>query len=55
LSKNKVPFEIHIYQHGPHGQGLGIHGYDPATSDPSKLLPWTHELSAWLKVWHFGR
>jgi acetyl esterase/lipase len=55
LAKNKVPFEIHIYQHGPHGQGLGIHGYDPGTSDPSKLLPWTHELSAWLKVWHFGR
>jgi acetyl esterase/lipase len=53
LAKNKVPFEIHIYQHGPHGQGLGIHNYDPATSDQSHLLPWTHDLILWLKIQHF--
>lgn len=55
LANNKVPFEIHIYPHGPHGQGLGIHNYDPATSDPTRLLPWTHELDKWLKLENFAR
>jgi acetyl esterase/lipase len=54
LADHKIPFEIHIYQHGPHGQGLGVHGYDPATTDPAKLLPWTHEMSRWLKAQHFA-
>jgi acetyl esterase/lipase len=54
LAKNKVPFEIHIYAHGPHGQGLGIHNYDPSTSDPAHLLPWTYELSRWLKIQNFA-
>ncbi len=48
LADRKVPFEVHIYPHGPHGQGLGIHNYDPFKSDPSHLLPWTHELERWL-------
>ncbi len=53
LAKNKVPFEIHIYPHGPHGQGLGIHNYDSKKSDQSKLLPWTQALLAWLRTEHF--
>lgn len=54
LADHKVPFEIHIYQHGPHGQGLGVRGYGPATTDPAILLPWTRELSRWLKIQHFA-
>jgi acetyl esterase/lipase len=55
LLKNGVPCELHIYQHGPHGQGLGVRGYDPATTDSSKLLPWTHDLSEWLKLRQFAK
>jgi acetyl esterase/lipase len=54
LADHKVPFEIHIYQHGPHGQALGIRYYDPAKTDASELLPWTRELSRWLKIQHFA-
>jgi acetyl esterase/lipase len=54
LAAHKVPFEIHIYPHGPHGQGLGVHGYDPATTAPAALLPWTSELSHWLRIQHFA-
>jgi acetyl esterase/lipase len=54
LLKNGVPYEIHIYQHGPHGQGLGVRGYHAAT-DVGKLLPWTHDLTYWLKLHHFVR
>jgi acetyl esterase/lipase len=45
LSSNKVPFELHVYQKGGHGQGLG-----KADPDPAKLLPWTLELKNWLKL-----
>lgn len=44
LRAAQVPFELHIYQRGPHGQGLGSHEYDP-----SKWLPWVAECSRWLK------
>jgi acetyl esterase/lipase len=42
LSAAKVPYELHIYPHGPHGLGLG----GAPTSDA--LLPWTTELKRWL-------
>jgi acetyl esterase/lipase len=41
----RVPFELHIYQHGPHGQGLGTR----EEYNPSKWLPWVTECSRWLK------
>jgi acetyl esterase/lipase len=44
LRKAGVPFELHVYQHGPHGQGLGSHEYDP-----QKWLPWVAECARWLK------
>lgn len=53
LLKNGVPYDLHIYQTGRHGLGLGIRGYDPATSDKSHLLPWTHDLDYWLKLHGF--
>jgi len=44
LRKNKVPFDIHVYQKGAHGMGLGIKG------DPEKSHPWTRDLVFWLKA-----
>jgi acetyl esterase/lipase len=52
LAANGVPFELHIYQHGSHGLGLGG---DPAAVDASKLLPWTRELNAWLESHGFAK
>jgi acetyl esterase/lipase len=48
LAKAGVPFDLHIYQHGPHGQGLGTRDDDPA-----KRLPWAGELVGWLKLQRF--
>lgn len=45
--KARVPFELHVYQRGPHGQGLGSH--DPKGGDPQKWLPWAGECTRWLK------
>lgn len=51
LRNARVPFALHIYEHGRHGLGLGTReGYDTA-----KLLPWTHELERWLKDQGFIR
>ncbi|MGB9596960.1 MAG: prolyl oligopeptidase family serine peptidase, partial [Candidatus Poribacteria bacterium] len=44
LSKARVPFELHIYEKGHHGLGLGSGDYNP-----SKWLPWTTECARWLK------
>src|SRR5258707_504772 len=44
LRKASVPFELHVYQKGPHGQGLGSHDYNP-----DKWLPWVAECGRWLK------
>lgn len=50
LRRAKVPFEIHVYEHGQHGLGLGSHPYDPA-----KWHPWTAECRRWLKQHGFGQ
>jgi acetyl esterase/lipase len=39
-----VPFDLHIYEKGAHGLGLGSREYDP-----SKWHPWTRDLIFWLK------
>jgi acetyl esterase/lipase len=44
LRKAGVPFDLHIYQKGVHGLGLGSHDYDP-----TKWHPWTHDCIFWLK------
>ncbi|HVX15313.1 MAG TPA: alpha/beta hydrolase [Pirellulales bacterium] len=38
-----VPFDLHLYQNGAHGIGLGAKQYDPA-----KLHPWTRDCAFWL-------
>ncbi len=45
LRDNKVPFEMHIFEHGPHGFALG--GKDPI------LSTWPGLAATWLKVHGF--
>lgn len=45
LRKAKVPFDLHIYQKGRHGLGLGSREWDPA-----RRLPWTEDLAYWLRI-----
>lgn len=45
LRKVRVPVEIHIYEHGPHGFGLG--GKDPV------LATWPQRCADWLRAHHF--
>ena len=47
LRTNKVPFELHVYEHGKHGVGL-------AKDDPI-LSTWTDRCAAWLATKKFGR
>lgn len=49
LGKAGVPFELHIYQTGHHGMGLGGVPYNPAN-----WLPWTGDCRHWLKEHKFG-
>jgi len=48
LRKAGVGFDLHIYQKGAHGLGLGSREYDPA-----KWHPWTFDCIYWLKMQHF--
>ena len=49
LRENGVAFDLHIYQKGRHGLGLGA-----PYSEPAKWLPWTHDCSYWLKLQGFS-
>src|SRR5262245_46885377 len=42
LRKKKVPYELHVYQHGPHGVGLA--------SDDPVLKTWPKLLENWLRA-----
>ena len=53
LRKAGVPFDLHIYQKGGHGMGLGARQYNP--DDPAKLHPWTGDCIFWLKEQGFAR
>jgi acetyl esterase/lipase len=44
LEEHGVPFDLHVYEHGRHGLGLG--DKPPFTN----TLPWTKDLVVWLKV-----
>lgn len=50
LRKAGVPFDLHVYQKGAHGLGLGSRDYDSA-----KWLPWTHDCAYWLKLQGFAK
>ena len=44
LQKSGVPFDLHIYEKGAHGLGLGSREYDP-----QKFHPWVKDCLFWLK------
>ena len=46
LRRHNVPFDLHIYQRGAHGLGLG------AVED-DKMHPWTRDCLFWLKTRNF--
>jgi acetyl esterase/lipase len=48
LRRAGVPFDLHIYQKGPHGLGLGTREWNP-----EKRHPWTRDCIYWLKVQGF--
>jgi acetyl esterase/lipase len=50
LRKAHVPFDLHIYQKGPHGLGLGTRDWDPA-----RRHPWTADCVFWLKAQGFTK
>ncbi len=50
LRRNGVPFDLHIYQKGGHGLGLG-----DETAPFSHALPWTHDLLYWLTLQGWAR
>lgn len=45
-----VPFDLHLYQKGKHGIGLGS-----KELDPEKLHPWTRDCAFWLKEQGFTK
>lgn len=48
LRRNHVPFDLHIYEHGSHGLGLG--------AKPPEFVgahPWTQDLVHWLQIRKF--
>jgi acetyl esterase/lipase len=47
LRAHHVPFDLHIYEKGGHGMGLG-----KSSADPSRLHPWTDDLLYWLGERH---
>jgi acetyl esterase/lipase len=49
LRAHGVPFDLHIYQHGGHGMGLGTKVY------PGNLHPWTSDCLFWLKQSGFAK
>jgi acetyl esterase/lipase len=50
LRKAGVPFDLHVYQKGPHGLGLGTGDWNP-----EKRHPWTRDCGFWLKVQGFAK
>jgi len=50
LRAHGVPFDLHIYQQGGHGTGLG-----GPWDQPDKLHPWTRECLYWLKLHQFTK
>jgi acetyl esterase/lipase len=45
LRRAGVPFELHVYEKGKHGIGLGSHTYTP-----EQFHPWVRDCELWLKA-----
>ena len=50
LRKARVPFDLHLYEHGAHGIGLGSRVYGGG-----ERHPWTFECARWLKERGFAK
>jgi len=50
LRRHRVPFDLHVYESGPHGIGIGA-----KPPDFSGAHPWTQDLIHWLRVRKFIR
>ena len=50
LQRAGVPFDLHVYQKGQHGLGLGTRDWDP-----EKRHPWTRDCIFWLQAQGFAR
>lgn len=50
LRKSGVRFDLHVYEKGPHGLGLGTREWNP-----EKRHPWTQDLVFWLKAEGFAK
>jgi acetyl esterase/lipase len=50
LRKAGVPFDLHVYQKGPHGLGLGTREWNP-----EKRHPWTRDAVFWLQAQGFAK
>jgi hypothetical protein len=47
LRRNGVPFDLHVYQKGPHGIGLSV-GKNGAAD--GQVHPWALDLMVWLRA-----
>ncbi len=50
LRRAGVPFDLHVYQKGPHGLGLGTRDWNP-----EKRHPWTRDCVFWLQAQGFAK
>jgi acetyl esterase/lipase len=50
LQQVKVPYDLHLYERGSHGIGLGNKKFEPA-----QFHPWTRDCEFWLRERKFGR
>lgn len=50
LRKAGVPYDLHIFQKGPHGLGLGTRDWNP-----EKRHPWTRDCVFWLRAQGFAK
>ena len=50
LRRVGIPFDLHVYQKGQHGLGLGTR-----TWSPEKRHPWTRDCVSWLRAQEFAR
>jgi acetyl esterase/lipase len=50
LQRAEVPFDLHVYQKGQHGLGLGTREWNP-----EKRHPWTRDVIFWLQVQGFAK
>ncbi|MGC3958401.1 MAG: alpha/beta hydrolase [Verrucomicrobiota bacterium] len=50
LRRVGVPFDLHVYERGPHGIGLGNKTFEVAN-----FHPWTRDCEFWLRERKFGR